>query len=277
MANVTLMDSVVGTYATFSGCDAIATFNNQVIGELQAITLNISRETAPNYVLGNPNPIAFSRGKRGIAGTMVFLTFDRNQLQDTIKQTMGTQSVGFTSQYGPTNGTGATSDWNNFANGGLSTVNVFGTTNENYNAIVNNALASNSALGGFRILNANTINYEDQLPPFDVTITFANEYGSMANMAIYKVQLINEGMGISVDDLVLERSCTFVARAVQQIKPGPKVGGIGQYDNTPGKPTYYNTQLGLAGYTPLGSGIAATGTGFGLNLGGLGSGILAGP
>lgn len=30
------------TYTTFSGCDIVATFGNQVIGELQAITYSVN-------------------------------------------------------------------------------------------------------------------------------------------------------------------------------------------------------------------------------------------
>lgn len=32
--------------------------------------------------MGNPNPRAFSRGKRGIAGSLVFTVFDRDALAD---------------------------------------------------------------------------------------------------------------------------------------------------------------------------------------------------
>lgn len=35
------------TYTSFSGCDIVCTFGNQVIGELQAITYNVQREKAP--------------------------------------------------------------------------------------------------------------------------------------------------------------------------------------------------------------------------------------
>ena len=34
------------TYTTFSGCDIVASFNDVVIGELQAITYSVSREKA---------------------------------------------------------------------------------------------------------------------------------------------------------------------------------------------------------------------------------------
>ena len=55
------------TYTSFSGSDIIATFtppNGQavVIGELQAITYSITREKAPIYTLGSPDPRSFSRG-----------------------------------------------------------------------------------------------------------------------------------------------------------------------------------------------------------------------
>ena len=59
------------TYTSFSGCDIVATFGNTVIGELQAITYSIQRQKAPIYTMGSAEPRSFSRGKRGIAGTLV--------------------------------------------------------------------------------------------------------------------------------------------------------------------------------------------------------------
>jgi hypothetical protein len=62
--------------------------------------------------------------------------------------------------------------------------------------------------------------YEDQIPPFDITVTFANEYGNAAYMTINDVEILNEGMGVSIDDINLERACTFIARRCQRIRPG---------------------------------------------------------
>jgi hypothetical protein len=50
------------TYTTFSGADIVATFNGRVIGELQAITYSVTREKAPVYTMGSPDPRSFSRG-----------------------------------------------------------------------------------------------------------------------------------------------------------------------------------------------------------------------
>lgn len=48
--------------------------------------------------------------------------------------------------------------------------------------------------------------------PFDVTITFANEYGQAAVRSIYGVELLNEGSGASMEDIVMEETMTFIAR-----------------------------------------------------------------
>lgn len=51
----------------------------------------------------------------------------------------------------------------------------------------------------------------DELPPFDITITFANEYGKMAKLAIYGVRLINEGQVMSINDIYTENTYQYVA------------------------------------------------------------------
>ncbi len=55
--------------------------------------------------------------------------------------------------------------------------------------------------------------YSDQVMPFDITLSGANEYGAMCAAKVLGVEILNEGSGISVDDAVSEASATFVARA----------------------------------------------------------------
>lgn len=55
--------SYTKTFTSFSGADIICTFNGVVIGELQALTYSVTREKGPIYVMGDPNPKSFSRGK----------------------------------------------------------------------------------------------------------------------------------------------------------------------------------------------------------------------
>lgn len=54
----------------------------------------------------------------------------------------------------------------------------------------------------------------DQLPPMDLTIIFANEYGSLSRMGIYGVEFMNDGLTMSVEDLLTEQVVNFVARDV---------------------------------------------------------------
>jgi hypothetical protein len=46
--------------------------------------------------------------------------------------------------------------------------------------------------------------YSDQVLPFDVTLSGANEYGAMCAAKIFGLEILNDGMGISIDDAVTE-------------------------------------------------------------------------
>ena len=61
--------------------------------------------------------------------------------------------------------------------------------------------------------------YADQILPFDITITYANEYGQAAVRSIYGVELLNEGSGVSMDDMQIEETMTYVAREVGPMIP----------------------------------------------------------
>jgi hypothetical protein len=52
----------------------------------------------------------------------------------------------------------------------------------------------------------------DQIPPFDITIAFANELGQVSRMAIYGVEFVNEGMTMSIEDMLLENVVQYIAR-----------------------------------------------------------------
>lgn len=55
----------------------------------------------------------------------------------------------------------------------------------------------------------------DMLPPFDVVITFANEYGRLSKMKILGVTIVDEGGTMSIDDLITEQTFTYMARGIQ--------------------------------------------------------------
>lgn len=177
------------TYTSYSGADIKATFGNLVIGELQSITYSVTREKAPIFTLGDPNPRSFSRGKRGIAGSLVFTVFDRDALT-AVKDGSKVYRSGFNSS-------------GKFTGEGLNSV----------HQDVDTTMSDNIQ----RWTKASKPHYTDEIPPFDITITFLNEYGHASQMSIYGVEITNEGMGLSVDDITTEKACTFVARGLSDM------------------------------------------------------------
>ena len=57
----------------------------------------------------------------------------------------------------------------------------------------------------------------DELPPFDIIMSFANEYGLKAKLVIYGVRLINEGQVMSINDIYTENTYQFVATDIEYL------------------------------------------------------------
>jgi len=57
----------------------------------------------------------------------------------------------------------------------------------------------------------------DMLPPFDIVLTFMNEYGTASKMKIFGVTIVDEGQTVSIDDLITEQTYTYMARGIQPL------------------------------------------------------------
>jgi hypothetical protein len=155
--------------------------------------------------MGSPDARAYSRNKRGIAGSLIWINFDRHALLDLVKQCGGTFVADIDEiRPGFTNTTG----------GGA----VF------QSSVVRGPGASAAASATISALNTTLTSagqnsqmaspwYSDQVVPFDVTLSGANEYGAMCAAKIFGLEILNEGMGISIDDAVTEMQI--------YLKPGP--------------------------------------------------------
>ena len=197
------------TYSTFGGCDIVPTFNGKVIGEIQAITYSLTREKVPVYTMGSAEPRSFSRGKRGIAGNLVFISFNRDALlaelgDITISKYKANDAAWLADQDAAQ--FISIEQWDaymsNLANPN-GTSGVVGTVGDTKNLVTDQAKPK----------------YADEILPFDITISLANEYGNKAVTVIYGVEILNEGIGFSVDAPTSERAYTFVARSVDTMKP----------------------------------------------------------
>lgn len=204
MAN--MVEQYTKTYTSYSGCDIVPSFNGKVFGELQAITYSISREKAPIYTMGSAEPRSFSRGKRGIAGTLVFTVFNRDALIEEFKDKLNGERLGI--QKFKSEGSRdylSIEDWDAQMSS-LASPNQDPTSDGKTGGKVSDLVGKYAPI------------YADEILPFDITISFANEYGQRSVLVIYGVELLNEGSGFSIDSVSTEKAYTFVARRVEPMK-----------------------------------------------------------
>lgn len=216
-----LQEEYTKTFSTFSGADIAATFNGRVIGELQGISYTIVREIAPVYTMSSADPRSFSKGKRGIQGDMVFVQFDRDALLEEMKKEYATGKPRMLYQtfVANANGTGA--------NGAIGLegqiLNGLKSKNDGYGVETWDEQMTQLGYGQTNEFNADNLTdffvpeYTDQLMPFNITITMANESGSRAGMEIYGVQMQSEGSGYSIDDIISAKAYKFVARKIKPV------------------------------------------------------------
>jgi hypothetical protein len=176
------------TFNSFSGVDITPIFQGKSIGAIQAVSYSINREKAPVYTMGKADPRSFARGKRGIAGSLIFIVFDRHALLERFKDSVFS----------------ADKDETGIRNE-LSAAALFDTQAE----LATAGTASNS----FNQEEARPW-YADQIPPFDIVLAAANEYGAQMVMRIFGVELLNENSGVSIDDIVTEQQYTYICTSI---------------------------------------------------------------
>jgi hypothetical protein len=189
--------SFTKTYNSFSGVDMVATFGGKIIGELQGISFTVQREKAPIYTMGDADPRSFSRGKRGIAGSIVFTVFDRSSLLEVMKD-----RPYIANRYSIPQGF-------EIADVNINTIEILPGV---IGPAVGAASPTVSRIALDKVLARP--NYLDQVLPFDIVLTASNEYGSVARMMIHGVEIMNVGSSMSIDDITTDEACTFIATAI---------------------------------------------------------------
>ena len=225
------------TYTSYSGVDIKVVINGQPAGSMQALSYAIQREKAPIYVMGSVDPISYSRGKRGIAGTMISLMMDTHfllskpfdgemYLGDVDEVFAAVDAAPAPPNTGTTANAGDGTTKLNDLQSGVTLKNLAGTEVGDQTNEVGSALG-----GSYRTVRRESdvsfdpqqmgnnyrlapVFYVDQILPFDITIAAANEYGQAAQMRLYGCEILNEGSGFSIDDIVIENQMTYVCRTI---------------------------------------------------------------
>lgn len=224
-------------FTSLGGSDIHAVFGNYKFASIQMIRYAVSREKAQIYTLGSPSARATARGKRSVSGAFVFTLIDKKGLVKAMAEAGGTKdgevflshdeianfanstnvakpkplvpyknatsaggTVGITGVVGVGNGNSAAS-FNPYTDESIFQENNFGTRASPYLA--------------------------DQLLPFDITIVGIPEYGSAyaKRLIIHGVEIMTEASGTSIDDLVIEKQNSFIARSVSDWVALTDIGG----------------------------------------------------
>lgn len=204
------------SYHSIAGVDIKAVFFGKSFGNLQAISYSITREKAPIYTVGSPEPRGFARGKRGIAGSLVMVMFDDHALLSAIEEvttakTPNNNVYKFVTDKDEIRPFPENQELDDRVASSIVSKNINGVDFAlNVENVTGNTLEENWASA--------TPWYTDQIPAFNIVLTGVNEDGFAASMAILGVEILNEGYGISIDDLISEQQMTYVCRAISRWK-----------------------------------------------------------
>jgi len=206
-----------GTYSVFTGTDIYTVFSDSIISTMQGISYSITRQKAPIYTMGSPDPRAIARSKRGIAGSMILTTFDRHALADFMRASQFAAKK-LSIETTPTNPYNKT-----YEIGGESPAVISKAIQSLSPRDAATALqsAANVAASDAGLTSASTSMSEsvapmftDQLMPFDTTLMGSNEYGVGSVMRVFGLEILNEGSGVSIDDTSNEVQMTYISRLI---------------------------------------------------------------
>ncbi len=202
-----------GFYTSKSGVEIQAVFGNEKFGDLHMIKYATQRDTANVHVMGHVDPVSVAKGKRATTGACVFAIFEKDRLLEAMAKD---HKVFLTNHelanYGTLNQRDkfSNSSTRSKANRAGGTVRVDGTIS-----------ASSVDNMGYSVFAKSNFGQEvapmliDQIPPFDITLVGVSEStGDASRMVVHGVQFNSDQGGSSVDDLILERQVTFLARRI---------------------------------------------------------------
>ena len=196
---------VARSYNSLSGSDIRAVLGHTPFAELQAVSYSVTREKAPIYTMGSPDGRSFSRNKRGCAGSLIWINFDRHALLNLVRKAAG-KFLANVDDIRPQFRL-ATQEF--LSQTAIFDAAIIRDSGIPIDATIDQTSVQLSEVSGFKEEAAPW--YSDQIIPFDITLAGTNELGAAATMKIFGVEILDEGSGISIDDAVTEMQATFVA------------------------------------------------------------------
>ena len=222
-------------FTSLGGSDIHAVFGNYKFASIQMIRYAVSREKAQIYTLGSPSARATARGKRSVSGAFVFTLIDKKGLVKAMAEA-GSSKDGevFLSHDEIANFANSAntakpkpSDMYKNATRAGGTVGITGVVGGSSQANSFNPYTDESIFQENNFGTRATPYLADQLLPFDVTIVGIPEYGSAyaKRLIIHGVEIMTEASGTSIDDLVIEKQNSFIARSISDWVSLTDIGG----------------------------------------------------
>lgn len=218
------------TYRSLSGSEIHAVFGNIKFAELQMLKYAISRQKAPVYTMGSADMRAIARGARSINGALIFSHLSIGGLVNAMNKA---GSRVFLSHDEQANYNTAYQSDGRMSNAQKSALRVGGTLGQ-IGYVGKDGLSALSGTGydpfseGTNVFEE--VNYgscttaflADQLPPFDITLVGIPETAecgsvkaSMQSLVLRGVEIVSEASGTSIEDLVIEKQMSFLARSIR--------------------------------------------------------------
>lgn len=242
---------------TFAGGDLEAFINNIRVGNLEQLTISTSTEIVGSYVMGRRDPVAFTKGKRVIVGSMVLTQYDRHAFLEQVfmLSRRGIRTIGqlwasdspaaiardnVTASNVITAGAAVTQGVRQAATGVTPSVNLAPPSNDflfNVNSNIMRGLNPTEFAAqqvdqlatAARLIGAQKFEYSDQIPPFDLTLIGVDKFGHAAKVSIFGMEISQETSGWSQNDLGSSVGLAFVAKGTAHFNAidGNEAGAVG--------------------------------------------------
>ena len=136
-----------------------------------------------SYTMGSADPRAYSRNKRGIAGNLIWINFDRHALLNLFHRVRGTY-IADVNEIRPQFSLDAP-DANALFQSSI--------VRSNGMSVASNIDKLDTEVSDIYSLHKPALaSYSDQVLPFDITLAGANEYGAMCDAKILGIEILNQ-------------------------------------------------------------------------------------
>lgn len=212
-----MADTIVREYTSKAGTEIHAVFDTVKFGDMHMVKYATQRDVANIHVMGRVDAVGTAKGKRQTTGACVFTVFQKDRLLEAIRGNTA-NNIFLTKHellnYGDgdtTKNTGDRGKLLQFGTRRFNTSNPDLQENGTLQTITSESIFNINTYG-----SVSTVALADQIPPFDITLVGISEVdvASAQKMVIHGVQFTSDQGGTSIDDLVLERQLTFIARRI---------------------------------------------------------------